>query len=122
MDYVESDGLHARIEDKELMGMAAGSVAGCAAHPDTVLSIGVDNINAVSWVLRGKSRWEFAMELLSAFLMWRAHQWIEVVIFYLRTNHNVKADEVTRMEDKDLPGWGDRKGLARTDLPELWRI
>ena len=33
--YVESDGLQGGVADKELMGMAIGSVAGLAARPAT---------------------------------------------------------------------------------------
>ena len=69
-EYAEADGLQAGIADKELMGLVLGSVAGFAAHPGDVLFIGVDNLNAVDWVIRGKSRGEFARGLLSTFLLW----------------------------------------------------
>ena len=55
-DYVDDDGLRAGIADKELMGLVIGGVDGFAAHPGAVLFIGVGNLNAVAWVIRGGSR------------------------------------------------------------------
>ena len=68
--YVDKDGLTAGIADKELMGLVLGSVAGFAAHPGTILFLGVDNLNVVYWVAKGKSRGKFARKLLSNFLLW----------------------------------------------------
>ena len=59
-DFDEDDGKLAGISDKELMGLAIGSVAGFAAKPDTVRFIGVDNMNAMRWVARGNTRSKFA--------------------------------------------------------------
>ena len=88
----KTDGLQAGIADKELMGLVLGSVDGFAAHPGTVLFIGVGNLNAAAWVVRGKSRGEFDRKLLGTFLLWCVYHGIEVIIFYLRTNHNVTAE------------------------------
>ena len=46
-DFVEEDGKLAGISDMELMGLVIGIVAGFSAHPDTVLFVGVDNMNAM---------------------------------------------------------------------------
>ena len=119
-DYVEEAGLQSVISDKELMELVLGSVAGFAAHPGAVLFIGVDNVGAPAWAIRGKSRGKFARGLLSTFLLWRLYHGIEVIIFYLRTNHNVTADEIIRLEDKDLIDWGNYKGLRRIEIPGLW--
>ena len=118
--YVESDGFQAGIADKELTGLVLGGVAGFAARPGAVRFIGVDNSNAVAWVVRGESRCKFARKLLITFLLWRVYLGIEVVIFCLRTNHNVAADEVTRLEDNDLADWDHYKGLRRVGLPSSW--
>ena len=45
---------------------------------------------------------------------------IEVIIFYLRTNRNATADEITRVDEKALPEWGKYRGLARIDIPDSW--
>lgn len=87
------------------MGLVLGSVTGFAAHPGDVLFIGVGNLNAVAWAIRGKSRGKFAREFLSTFLLWCVYRGIEVIIFYLRTNRNVTSDEITRSEEKDLAEW-----------------
>ena len=118
--YVDMDGLEAGIADKESMGLVLGSVAGFAAHPGAILFLGIDNLNAVYWVIKGKSRGKFARKLLSNFLLWRVYRGIEVIIFYLRTNHNVKADEITRVGEKASPEWGRYRGLARIDIPDSW--
>ena len=103
--YVDKDGLTAGIAGKELMGLVLGSVAGFPAHPGAILFIGVDNLNAVYWVIKGKSRGKFARKLLSNFLLRCAYLGIGVIIFYLRTNHNVTADEITRVGEKNPEDW-----------------
>ena len=102
------------------MGLVIGSVVGCAARPGTVLFFGADNLDAVALVVRGKSRGKFPRRLLSTFLRWCVQQGIEVVVFYLRTNHNIAADEITRLEEAGLSAWGEQKGLTRRHLPQLW--
>ena len=44
---MEDDVKLAGIADKELMGIASGSLAGFPARPNAVLFIGVDNTNAM---------------------------------------------------------------------------
>ena len=67
--FAEEDGRMAGLAAKDLMGLAIGSVAGFAAHPDTVLFVGVDNMNDVCWVVKGKTRRKFDRELLIAFFI-----------------------------------------------------
>ena len=116
--YVDKDGLTAGIADMELMGLVLGGVDGFAAHPGAILFIGVDNLNAVYWVIKGKPRGEFARKLLSNFLLRCVYNGVEVIIFYLRTNHNVTADEITRVEENSVEDWGIFRGLTQADLPE----
>ena len=47
LDFAETAGRMDGIEDKELMGIAIGSMAGLAAQPGSVCFIGVGNLNAV---------------------------------------------------------------------------
>ena len=47
-NYVEQDGLHAGIEEEELMGLVLGSVAGFPDHPGAAPFIGVGNSSATS--------------------------------------------------------------------------
>ena len=118
--YIDKDGMTPGIADKELVGLVLGGVAGYAAHPGTILFLGVDSLNAVYWVIKGKSRGKFARKLLSNFLLWCVYNGIEVIIFYLRTNRNVTADEITRVEENALVNWGNFRGLTRVDLPDQW--
>ena len=45
--FTEDDGRPNGISDKELMGLVVGSVAGHSARAETVLLIGVGNLDAV---------------------------------------------------------------------------
>ena len=58
---------HPAIADKELMGLALGSVAGAAAQPQEVLLIGVGNMNSVCWVGTGTARSRFSRKSMSNF-------------------------------------------------------
>ena len=111
-DYVEQDGPQSGITDKHLMRMAIGGVDGFGAHPGAVLFIGVDNLNAVDWVIEGMARGKFARKLLITFFFWCVQQGIEVVVFYLRTNRNITAGEITRLEERCLAAWGGEKGVG----------
>ena len=70
--------------------------------PDTVLFVGVDNTNAMLWVTRGETWSKFERRLLITFSMWFVKNGVEVAVFYLRTNHNAAADEVTRLDDAEI--------------------
>ena len=119
-DFVVEDGKMAGISDKELMGLVIGSAAGFSAHSDTVLFVGVGNMNAMCWVTRGGTRSKFDRRLMITFLMWRVDKVVEVAVCYLRTNHNVAADEITRLDDAELEKWGRGKQLTHLNLPEQW--
>ena len=101
-DFVEEDGKLAGIAGKKLMGLVIGIAAGFPAHPDTVLFVGVDNMNATRWVTRGKTRSNVTRMLLSTFSMWCVKHGVEWLVYYLRTNRNVTADEITRLDDAEL--------------------
>ena len=117
---MEDDGRLAGISDKELMGLAIGSVAGFPAHAEAVLVNGVDNMNAMWWVARGKTRRKFARRLMSTFFIMARQAWCRSSGFYLRTNRNVAAYEITRLEETGLTTRGAKKRLTRATLPEQW--
>ena len=73
-DYVGTDGLQAGSADKELTGLVIGRVCGFSAQPGTVLFVGVGNLNAPAWVIKGKARGKFARRLLRTFLPWCVHR------------------------------------------------
>ena len=60
------------------------------------------------------------MKFLSTFPLRFVHRGIELAALYLRTKHNVSADEIARLGEKDMPEWGNRKGLERKELPDIW--
>ena len=117
---MDEDGELSGIADKELTGRVIGSVAGFAAHPDTVLFVGVDNMNSAFWATRGKTRSKFARLLLIPFLMWCVKRGVEVVVFYIRTNHNITADAIARLGESDPATWETKKQLTRGSLPNQW--
>lgn len=96
---VEHDDREAGIADKELAGLAIGSVDGYVAHPNTVLFVRAGNMNAVGWAAKEKARSKCARMILMRYLFWCVKRGLDVVIFYLRTNRNVTAGAVTRLAD-----------------------
>ena len=46
---------------------------------------------------------------------------METIVFYLRTNRNMTADEITRTQEQFLEQWENEKGLTRILLPESWK-
>ena len=102
------DGRLPGVFDKALMGLVVGIVAGFADRPEAVLLVGVDNPNAFCWAVRGETRSKFARHLLIAFLFRCVRNNVDVVEFYLRTNHSVNADEITRAPEEMPHWWGGR--------------
>ena len=64
------------------MGLSIGRVDGYFDRPNAILLIGVDNLNAVRWIVKGKPRINFPTKLIIACPMRCVKQGIEVAIFY----------------------------------------
>ena len=113
-DYADADGRQAGIADKEPMGLAIGSVAVFSAQPDTVLFVGVDNLNAVCRIVKGGPRRKFAAP--SSFGVRSKESMSRSSIS--GANRIVASDEIARSEERLA---GMRKGgmASRARLPML---
>ena len=66
----------------------------------------------------GETRRKFARRLMITFLLWCVKHDAEVAVCYHRTNHNVAADEIARVEETELETRGAKKRLNRVNLPD----
>ena len=78
--FVESDGLQEGIADKELTVLVLWSVARFPACPETGIFVGLGDVGAVRWVVKGETRRKFARKILSNFLLRRGENVVEWVV------------------------------------------
>ena len=89
------------------MGLVVGGVAGFAGRPETVLFVGVDNLNSLRGVVKEKTRCMFSLNLMCTFLFRRAGNNVDVAVCYLRTSHIATEGEIARLpEDRSPNGRG----------------
>ena len=103
-------------------------MGGFPARPETVLLIGVDNANAVCWIVKGEPRGKSDRKMSGA-CFWRLKQNVEAAVFYLRTNRKVADGVIRRLPEDRLHGWGRGKNWNGDQyvrngkfLPHLGRI
>ena len=104
--YMEDVGRLPGISPNELTVLVVGILDGSSARPETVLFIGVDNLNADCWIVRGKTSGKSARKLLSALLRLRLGGNDEVAAFYIRTNRNAAARENASLPEDRFHDWG----------------
>ena len=120
LEWEEEETLIAVAELLGFVDFAARQAQAGAWRGKLIVHVG-DNMNVQQWLLSRAPRAIMARRLIRVLNYLELTGGFAVIPTYIRTYHNVTADDLSRCSDEEAPGVAQEAGLELVDLAEQWR-